>query len=50
MKTGATKNKENKYFFLMEKLIKVIEARMIVTRGLWENEDSREALMLLEMF
>ena len=34
----------------MEKLIKVIEARMIVTLGLWENEDSREPLRLLEMF
>lgn len=50
VKTGATKTKENKYFILMEELIEVIEAKMIVTLGLWENEDSREALMLLEMF
>ena len=50
MKTGATKTKENKYFILMEELIEVIEAKMIVTLGLWENEDSREAMMLLEMF
>ena len=31
-------------------IISVKEARMIVTLGLWVNEDSREPLRLLEMF